>query len=388
MADNLEQLATSFLRSRQLQGNELPAHLQAPQVSAGGKVITMPPQQNIVQQATPFLEKLAVNYLARKKEEEKQEFVNTITNIMGSTAPLDDVLDESGKVISLGKVSSLQQSGIKYPEYWKEVGGEQIIKNYHEQLKRKGAISPREKIQFDIEKQKQLSELKSKTELEEKKAGAKRIAERNFNLISDASKRLSETYRDVIKEGGGGNIAKAFASTQATKVGGRFGEKFPASAAYEGQKVELITKIMPMLTQQGEKEGSVRLVSTVFDKLLKTLPGKETSPIAAKRMITETLRNMFGFASAVKELGINKNNESQYTDEQLKKIGESAFARASSIKLSPDEGLRLNQIIKEVIAPIDELIQYSKGQIINKGGKKWKVVGFDTDGEPLVEQVK
>ena len=33
-------------------------------------------------------------------------------------------------------------------------------------------------------------------------------------------------------------------------------------------------------------------------------------------------------------------------------------------------------------------IQYNIGDIVEKGGKKWEIVGFDNDGEPIVEEVK
>ena len=54
-----------------------------------------------------------------------------------------------------------------------------------------------------------------------------------------------------------------------------FGDKYPNSAAFPGQKTEVIVRMMPMLTAQGDKPGSVRLVSTVFDKLNLTLPEKK-----------------------------------------------------------------------------------------------------------------
>lgn len=54
----------------------------------------------------------------------------------------------------------------------------------------------------------------------------------------------------------------------------------------------------------------------------------------------------------------------------------------------------MSQFTKETTGSIENSVfakptsKYTIGQIISKAGKKWKVVGFDKDGEPLVDEVK
>lgn len=62
-------------------------------------------------------------------------------------------------------------------------------------------------------------------------------------------------------------------------------------------------------------------------------------------------------------------------------------------KMRADKDLVWNPKSKEVINArralrAGKLPERETGQIISRGGKKWKVVGFDTDGDPLVEEVK
>lgn len=181
------------------------------------------------------------------------------------------------------------------------------------------------------------------------------IASRNIETVASAARRLSETYRDAFREGGVGSLGNKMKSGASLFLGGEMGQKFPATAALSGQKTEVITKMMPMLTQQGDKEGSVRLVSTVFDKLMKTLPEDNTPPDPAKRMITETIRNMFGFAKAMKQMGITNEAVEGLSEEQLKQIGDSVESVAQRIKLTPEEEQEQREIIEYVIAPLNEL---------------------------------
>lgn len=44
-------------------------------------------------------------------------------------------------------------------------------------------------------------------------------------------------------------------------------------------------------------------------------------------------------------------------------------------------------VIDELLGRVEET-DYSVGQTIVRAGKKWKIVGFDTDGEPLVEEIR
>lgn len=79
------------------------------------------------------------------------------------------------------------------------------------------------------------------------------------------------------------------------------------------------------------------------------------------------------------------------------------LAVLDNIESSPKDVAQAREKLDEIQKKLDELEmatsemtapasaktgQYAIGQIVQKGGKNWKIVGFDTDGEPLVDEVK
>jgi hypothetical protein len=209
-----------------------------------------------------------------------------------------------------------------------------------------------------------LNELRETEKIKSQLANEKalRLAEQNVSLIAGSAKRLSQTYADAIREGGVGGAAAALKSGVALKLGGTGAEKYAATGALPGQKTEIITKMMPLLTQQGDKPGSVRLVSTVFDKLEKTLPDNNTPPKVAKRMMVETLRNMFGFSKAIKEMGITNEMVNNLPQKELKNLGKAVERYSSKIELSEEETLQLQDLLDTALEPIDQLIAERDGE--------------------------
>jgi len=218
------------------------------------------------------------------------------------------------------------------------------------------AIGFREKP--EIVEQRKADALRLKAEVEQEQA--EKQARQNVSLIGGAALRFSQTYVDAIREGGVGGLGRSIRSGIALKVGGESGERFPATGALLGQKTEMITKMMPLLTQQGDKKGSVRLVSTVFDKLMKTLPENNTPEIVGRRQISETMKNMFGFSKAIGRMGVNNKSVEDLSKEQLSKLGDSIESFSKTIQLTPREQEELDDLLSTVLGPIDELIAERK----------------------------
>jgi hypothetical protein len=208
---------------------------------------------------------------------------------------------------------------------------------------------------YKITSNKQTIQEKEQAKQAIKETASRKIAEQNINVIGGSLNRLAQTYVDAYNEKGIGNLGRKYISGAAIKVGGSLGDKYPNTAAFPGQKIEVITKMMPLLTQQGDKPGSVRLVQTVFDKLMGTLPGENTGPEAAKRMMTTTIGNMFGFAKAIKDMNVTNEQVENLNDNQLKQLGATIEQRAKSITLTPEERQQLDYLVQQVLAPFDTL---------------------------------
>ena len=217
------------------------------------------------------------------------------------------------------------------------------------------------KREEDLEILKAKEEVKKGVATATKKVAGERQARISLSVIGGSAQRLGQRYADGYEEGGIGDLAKSLLSSGAQKLGGKAGDKFKHSGAFPGQKVELITKLMPILTQQGDKPGSVRLVSTVFDKLMGTLPSKATGPETAKEMISATLKNMFTFANAIKSLGITNEEIEGMSDEELEQLGNRIEGFADELKLSPEEQQDLDSLLSVALEPLTKLISEQRG---------------------------
>lgn len=184
----------------------------------------------------------------------------------------------------------------------------------------------------------------------------KEMALGNVELVSGALRELAQTYADGYKEGGMGSLPKAAMSGVAQWWGGAPGDIFPAAAAFEGQKTEVIGRMMPLLTQQGDKPGSVRLVQTIFAKLEKTLPRARTGPKSAKSMMTKSIKNMYRFARAAQVLGLNNEAIESMSDNALDAVSTKVANLANRITITGEEEGALNSLLEQALSPIDALI--------------------------------
>lgn len=195
-----------------------------------------------------------------------------------------------------------------------------------------------------------------------------RTSDRNVVTIAGAINDLARTYADGIEEGGLGSLVGRGKTEIAKRVGGELSDQVPASLAFDGKKVEVIARMMPLLTQQGEKEGSVRLVESVFRKLSETLPSAQTGPVAGANMMMESIRNAVRFAMAIDQgdLDITPNADS-LSDDQIDSLANSTADRIKKIAEKVD-------LSEETQAEIDSLVIASLKPMA-------KVLIFDTEEE-------
>jgi len=84
-------------------------------------------------------------------------------------------------------------------------------------------------------------------------------------------------------------------------------------------------------------------------------------------------------------LRIGRQFKRDYEDKTLEKSLENAIKGPLYSKLKPSGFIKPGIPHPKIKAEYDVL--HKVGDTINKGGKKWKVVDFDTDGTPLVEEI-
>lgn len=253
-----------------------------------------------------------------------------------------------------------------------------------------------------------------------KLAEGQRAAERSLSVVSTTLNDFSKVIVGAFDEGGFGDIIKAGKTALKQRfAGGLATSELVQTGKIPGKKVEIITKMMPLLTQQGDKPGSVRLVSTVFERLSDSLPGankrgdvrgNDISLQEARGMMEESIKSMLRFAQAIQSLGITNESVEQVAGKvgpdgkpekgsELSKLGE-VIERVSQQFFqegSPEEE-QITQFLAQALAPIDERIarlgqpeggaQFQIGQIIDTPQGQVRVVGGDLSGDPDVEPVQ
>lgn len=196
---------------------------------------------------------------------------------------------------------------------------------------------------------------------EGKQEAAKRAAFSNIDLVTGAARELSQTYVDALKEGGVGSKFNELKSKGAIYLGGDAGDKFPATGSFSGQKVEVVARMMPLLTQQGEKAGSTRLVESIFRKLEGTLPSENTPPNMARRMMEQSIRNMFRFSRAVQRIGATTEQIDSMPEDEYQVFINNVNNLANTMRLTEEEDSALNNLINASVEPIDNYLSDKKG---------------------------
>ena len=144
-------------------------------------------------------------------------------------------------------------------------------------------------------------------------------------------------------EGGLGRLDKFLIGRASGKIGGDVGDKFANSLAFPGSKTEMILRMMPLIS------GSVRIIRSVFNKLLESLPSGQDGPLTTKTKISQTVENMFGFMKSIQSGSVT-------LDELDSMSGNDIEALISTFNFSDDERKQIDAVIDTVTEPLNALI--------------------------------
>lgn len=253
-----------------------------------------------------------------------------------------------------------------------KLGPEQTVGGL--KFEREGAIEEKLKEETAI------TEAKKKVETRAKLDVAQRNALNNLDLTTGAFTEMATTYSDAVREGGMGSKLNEIKAAAKLWAGGRQAEDLPNTAAWPGQKTEVIARMMPMLTQQGEKPGSVRLVATVFDKLALTVPTGNTPPKNARKMLEKSIRNMYRFTRAAARLGITNESVEGLSQDVRETLSNRVANLANTMQIVGTEKEQVDNLINSVLSPIDTLIA-------ERGDEKQSAFGFHTGDTTKIDGV-
>ena len=219
----------------------------------------------------------------------------------------------------------------------------------------------------------------SDVERSEKSLSSKQAVIRSAEGVGSAARRLAEQWAKAYEEGGVGNAAKDYISKAAIRLGGPLGDKYRATSALPGRKTEMMIKMMPILTQQGDKEGSVRLVQTIFERLGDTLPKGYSGIGSARDQLATTVENMFGYAKAFYDSGITKKQIDDMSDSELNAFVDILNQSAQRMAFSPEEQQAMNNVMNTALEPIDKIMNKDQVEELPNGLR----VGGEFNGEKI-----
>ena len=157
-------------------------------------------------------------------------------------------------------------------------------------------------------------EVKIRREQATKLASGKRISFTNLEKVAGSISDLDKVFAAGHKAKELGSLEAELRFKAAQFLGGRLQDEFPNASAFPGKKAEVLFNMIPMLTQQGEKPGSVRIMRSVLKLLGKTLPDNKTGLKAGRKQMAESVRSFFRFARAAELGGIEFDRQFSKTN--------------------------------------------------------------------------
>lgn len=187
--------------------------------------------------------------------------------------------------------------------------------------------------------------------------GSKLTSDYNMGLVSENIYDYANLLVDAWNEGGTGDI---YRSTLSKLVGGggiprefELSNRFPKTSALAGKKFEIIAKAFPMLTQQIGKEGSVRLIESIFNRFGGTVPGTNTPSGNYRDMMEQTMLSMYRTRRAFDTIDMTKYNLK--SEAGLEAFANDLYEKASKIKISGKEKDAWENYKKTALEPLDRL---------------------------------
>ncbi|MBU1051149.1 MAG: hypothetical protein KJ718_01200, partial [Nanoarchaeota archaeon] len=215
----------------------------------------------------------------------------------------------------------------------------------------------------------------------EKIKESKVVSKYNFDLVAGNLRDYAEILADSYKEGGSGDIYKATLSSAVEKgiipSSMSLASKFPRTSALKGKMFEVVGKAFPMITQQIGKEGSVRLIQSIFERFESTIPQKNTPPANSPEMMKTTVQSFYRVQRAFDVIDLN--NYDLKSKQGLNSLIEDTAKQAKSIKIMGEEKEALDSLMNSVVEPLNDYLstkKYTKTGVNKKGQR----VGMLSDG--------
>jgi len=199
------------------------------------------------------------------------------------------------------------------------------------------------------------------------------IAFNNLEKVAGSLNNVDRVISGSIIEGGAGSRLNEINYGIARQFGGNMLDKYENTTAREGVLNEALFNMIPMLTQQGDKPGSVRMVATVIEALGASLPKElRLGAKASRKMLETTLRSFYRFARAaeIRGLGFDENFSNVDSYEQLLEIDEKGKEKpnpqfqawinkvktaAARVKLSSGEEKALKELTNNALPNLTKL---------------------------------
>lgn len=217
------------------------------------------------------------------------------------------------------------------------------------------------KSDIDVEEAGAKEAIKTKQQVKESQLSS----QFNLNLVTENMYDLSELLASAYQEGGAGNALSAMATEAAIRgfLPEGMAEKYSKASAVPGKKVEIISKMFPTLTQQIGKEGSVRLVESVFEKLGRSLPGLQTAPKLALEQMDASIQTMYRINRALESINLDEFDLETRAGEE--NFSERVARQATQVKITGEEREQLNKLKEQSLKPLRD---YIKNRDSSKGG--------------------
>jgi len=197
---------------------------------------------------------------------------------------------------------------------------------------------------------------KEATEQVELESGAKKsqvTADYNLDVVSGALLPLSQTLANAYKEGGAGNVLKKTV-TQLAQGGWLpedMQEGYSESTAVSGKRIEVLLKMMPLMSSQYGKEGSTRIIKGVFDKLGESLPDLQNAPLNAIKMIDNSVDTLVGIVRAVNN--VNLSSYDVNNDADRKRLIDKITLLSQNLDPTGEEKIAIDELKAKITGPIE-----------------------------------
>lgn len=170
----------------------------------------------------------------------------------------------------------------------------------------------------------------------------------NYHKIGSMIQDLSYYYSEGLKEGGVGSQPKKLLAKAKMWYGGDMAEELVQTGKLHGQKGEMAIMMMPIIS------GSVRIIKSVFNYLLESIPQGQEGRKQARGKLKQSGRSMYRITKAMAELGVTPEDIKVMSDEDAESIGSKLVGLARGYYVEPggEEDLAIEGMTDEMTSAL------------------------------------